>query len=165
MTKWLKDCEICNAGLCEEIDRLIEKDNLSQRTAAAHLAKVVEDRLGYPLYSADTLRKRYQRHTNRLGRNDPPNKTKDKSEENLPPKTKTTIKKPPEIEKRLKQLAEDMRYPTYHLKSAKTYLESIWGLESEVQDDFVKCGLRLKDAVLALFPEKKKHTHKVAAVK
>jgi hypothetical protein len=147
------------------MDRLIEKDNLSQRTAAAQLAKVVEDRLGYPLYLADTLRKRYQRHTNRLGRNVPPTKAKDKLEKNLPPERKTTVKKPPEIEKRLKQLKEDMRYMAYQLKSAKTYLESIRGLESEVQDDFVKYGLRLKDAVLALFPEEKKHTHKVAAVK
>jgi hypothetical protein len=171
MTEWLKDCEICNAGLCSEMDKLTGEHNLSQRTAAAQLAKVVEDRLGYPLYSADTLRKRYQRHTNKLGRNVPPAKKtsspRSKTPVNLVERIqkKEKLKKSPEIGQWLRGFNEDMHFMAAKLEAAKTYLESPWGLEAEVRTDFVTYGLRLRDAVLALFPEEEEHNQEVITVK
>jgi hypothetical protein len=58
------------------MNKLTQEHNLSERTAAEQLAKVVEEKLGTPLYSADALRKRYARKdedklAKRLGHRDP----------------------------------------------------------------------------------------------
>jgi hypothetical protein len=79
--KWLNGCEICNAGLCEEMDKFIEKHKLSERTAADQLSKVVKDKLGFMLYSGKQLRDRYRYH-----------KGKDKVAEIPPPQGATTVK-------------------------------------------------------------------------
>jgi len=60
--EWLKDCEICNAGLCTEMDKLINKHRLSEHTAAKQLALTVKERLGFPLYKGSQLRDRYRYH-------------------------------------------------------------------------------------------------------
>ena len=78
--KWLAGCAICNEGLSDEMDKLIDKHNLTQVTAAEMLAEVIEERLGFPIYTPHALRKRYQRQKGKLaGQNVQATKPKDKS--------------------------------------------------------------------------------------
>jgi hypothetical protein len=78
--KWLAGCAICDEGLAEEMKKLIKKHKLSQVTAAKQLAVTIEKLLGYPYYSADALRKRFQRAEGKLaGQNVQATKPKDKS--------------------------------------------------------------------------------------
>jgi len=58
---WIKGCEICNAGLLEEMDRLIEKGT-SAAKASEILASQQEDKIGIELYSAENIRDRYRYH-------------------------------------------------------------------------------------------------------
>lgn len=173
MTEWLKGCEICDAGLCAEMDKYIEKHNMSARRAAAALAESAEKITGHALYSADLLRKRYERKAGHLtkrkaGTNVPrkgrPSKLQQKRNKSLDladrikKKEKQRMKKKgteerPEIGEWLKQLNTEMQYLAVRLEAAKTYLEAAWGLEKETKTDFKEYGLRLRDAVLALFPE------------
>jgi hypothetical protein len=84
---WLKGCEICDAGFCAEMDKFTNEHNMSQRTAAEELAETIEKKLGFQLYSPDALRKRYQRHTGKLGRNVPRTKSNSKTA----PRTSSTV--------------------------------------------------------------------------
>lgn len=52
--RWLKDCEICNVGLCSCLDELVEK-GMSIREAARRMEKESEG-----LYSESAIRNRYQ---------------------------------------------------------------------------------------------------------
>ncbi len=61
MGKWLKDCEVCNAGLCSEFDSLIA-NGMSQRKAAKHLETEQISILGEVIHRASTLRRRYLRN-------------------------------------------------------------------------------------------------------
>jgi len=58
MTEWLKGCEICNAGLCERFDELIESGK-SQRSASRILVREQKESLGEVIYTADALRRRF----------------------------------------------------------------------------------------------------------
>jgi N6-adenosine-specific RNA methylase IME4 len=58
MTEWLKDCEICNAGLCAEMDNYIAC-GMSVNKAAKQLEKDQKKKIGTKLYSAATIRNRY----------------------------------------------------------------------------------------------------------
>lgn len=62
MTEWLKGCEICNSGLCNRFDELIESGK-SQRSAANILVNEQKKEIGEILYSAPALRKRYADNT------------------------------------------------------------------------------------------------------
>lgn len=68
MASWLKDCEICNQGLCAYMDKRIKDDGLTVRSAASVAAEVVEKQLGYPLYTANAIRQRYLENTNQKKR-------------------------------------------------------------------------------------------------
>jgi hypothetical protein len=60
MAEWLKECEICNAGLCKEMDRLLAESTISEHAAAKQLALEAKEMLGFPLYSGPQLRDRYR---------------------------------------------------------------------------------------------------------
>jgi hypothetical protein len=62
MTEWLKGCEVCNTGLCNRFNELIQS-GLSQRQAAERMEKEQQEQIGNVVYSADALRQRYQFHT------------------------------------------------------------------------------------------------------
>lgn len=57
MPNWLKDCEICNAGLCDAVAEKKE-GGLSERAACREMSDESEG-----LYSAKDLRGRYRYHT------------------------------------------------------------------------------------------------------
>ena len=64
MAEWLKGCEVCNAGLCKEMSRLINDEGLSQRKAAQKLVDEQKEKFdGKVLYSVNALKNRYQLHT------------------------------------------------------------------------------------------------------
>ena len=58
--KWLKGCEICNAGLCTRMMDLVGQ-GLSQRQAVKILMEEQVAKLGEVVYSADALRSRFLR--------------------------------------------------------------------------------------------------------
>ncbi len=58
--KWLKGCEICNAGLCARMMSLVGQ-GLSQRKAVTVLMEEQVAELGEVVYSADALRSRFTR--------------------------------------------------------------------------------------------------------
>lgn len=58
---WLKECEICNAGLCAEVDRLKES-GLTENAACKQLVEQQEQILGEVIYSQSSIRNRYQWH-------------------------------------------------------------------------------------------------------
>jgi hypothetical protein len=62
MSGWLKDCEVCNAGLCATVDRL-KGDGKSEREAARSMS---EESAG--LYSAEAILHRYRYHTGKVKR-------------------------------------------------------------------------------------------------
>jgi hypothetical protein len=67
MSDWLKDCEICNVGLCNTVNDL-KKQGLSENAACQQLSEESEG-----LYSKETIRNRYRWHTgkkNEVGQND-----------------------------------------------------------------------------------------------
>jgi hypothetical protein len=59
---WLKGCEVCNAGLINEIDRLVEEGNISVNKASQLVADEGERKLGERLYSSKQLMDRYRYH-------------------------------------------------------------------------------------------------------
>ena len=61
MTEWLKDCEICNAGLCARFDELVSQ-GLSHRRAVKVLENEQKEALGESLYSWKALWGRVKRH-------------------------------------------------------------------------------------------------------
>lgn len=63
--KWLKDCEICNAGLCSQMKSIIVNQKLTERSAAIVLAEMVARQEGHPVYSAKQLLDRYRYYTNK----------------------------------------------------------------------------------------------------
>jgi hypothetical protein len=75
MAKWLQGCEICNAGLCAEMDRLIEV-GFSERKAAQQLVKQQEMSLHTELYSVASIlnRYRYYKGLKKVNQNDSPQK-------------------------------------------------------------------------------------------
>lgn len=64
MADWLKGCEVCNAGLVSEMDRLVDLDVPVQK-AAKILAKQAAKELGNELYSAISIQNRYRYYTNK----------------------------------------------------------------------------------------------------
>lgn len=67
--QWLKECEVCNAGLVTEMERLMG-NGISQRAAAKELVQQQEERLGTVIYPESAIRQRYMYHTNKVGRKD-----------------------------------------------------------------------------------------------
>jgi hypothetical protein len=68
MAKWLKDCEICNVGLCKRMTELtapIEKGGkgLSEREAARIMESEAADQIGEKVWSAKHIQARYRYHT------------------------------------------------------------------------------------------------------
>ena len=61
MAEWLKECEICNAGLVAEMDSQISA-GLSQRAGAKVLEAQQQDKLGDVVYSAEAILQRYRYH-------------------------------------------------------------------------------------------------------
>jgi hypothetical protein len=64
---WLKGCEICNAGLCNEMDHLtapLDKGGLglSEREAARRMEEIAQKAIGIKVWAAEQIRKRYERH-------------------------------------------------------------------------------------------------------
>jgi hypothetical protein len=59
MTTWLKNCEICNTGLCSHLDELKAK-GMSEREAARKMSVESDG-----IYSEEHIRKRYRYHTGR----------------------------------------------------------------------------------------------------
>jgi hypothetical protein len=57
MAEWLKDCEICNVGLCSEVNSRKE-NGLTEHKACVQMSEESEG-----LYSAAAIRNRYQYHT------------------------------------------------------------------------------------------------------
>jgi hypothetical protein len=60
---WLKECEICNAGLCATIDDLIDKTGYSLNSVCDMMARNSDD-----LYEGPQLKARYMYHTSKAGR-------------------------------------------------------------------------------------------------
>lgn len=59
MTDWLKDCLICNAGLCKTVDKL-KAQGLSENKACEQMSEESDG-----LYSQEAIRSRYRLHTGR----------------------------------------------------------------------------------------------------
>lgn len=62
---WLKDCLICNEGLCSQMKEIIEKQGITENSAATVLADMVKRQLGYPAYNPKQLLDRFRYHTNK----------------------------------------------------------------------------------------------------
>ena len=83
MVSWLKECEICNAGLCSTVDTLIKEDGMGLREASRELARQAEEHFkkeGASIedsFSADAILSRYRWHTNRIKRKVCDNHTED----------------------------------------------------------------------------------------
>jgi hypothetical protein len=61
MSKWLKGCEICNAGLVAEVDRQC-KGGISVLKACKLLVKEIERKFNVSPYTAESLMERYRYH-------------------------------------------------------------------------------------------------------
>jgi hypothetical protein len=79
MTDWLKGCEVCNAGLCQRFDELLESGE-GYREAAKTLEDEQKNTLGEVVYSYSSLLSRYYRNKPEVFRNE----TVQQSEEEWP---------------------------------------------------------------------------------
>lgn len=61
MTEWLQGCEICNGGLCARMDEL-RAQGRTTREAAKICETEAAECIGYPLWTAAQIRRRYQNH-------------------------------------------------------------------------------------------------------
>jgi len=61
MAKWLKGCEMCNAGLVAEVDRLVDS-GISVNKACNLMAKEGERKIGDMVYTSAAIRGRYLLH-------------------------------------------------------------------------------------------------------
>jgi hypothetical protein len=121
MAEWLKECEICNAGLCAEIDRLKEQ-GLTERQACRRLVFEQEAELGEVIYSHAAIRSRYRKHSGKekeLDRNGPPKKPE------------MDIEQAPSLLETLKGYSNEIIQMEKHLRSVP---ESEWG--HVIKDDF-----------------------------
>lgn len=59
---WLKDCEICNVGLCKTVDEM-KRQGLSENAASKQMSEESEG-----LYSKEAIKARYRHHTGRAKR-------------------------------------------------------------------------------------------------
>ena len=59
---WLKDCEICNTGLCKRMDDLTGFHGLPEREAARVMEAEAATAIGTKIWTAEQIRARYQRH-------------------------------------------------------------------------------------------------------
>ena len=98
--RWLKDCEICNVGLCSYIDDLKEKQGLSVKAAAKRMAGEAEG-----LYSKSAIESRYRYYKHGMKsawkprtQNSEPTEpdTQETTEADHTPTTPTTTTKPRE---------------------------------------------------------------------
>jgi hypothetical protein len=60
--KWLKDCLICNAGLCTRV-----KELLSEGKTERQASREMEQEQGESVYSAEAILQRYRYHTSKKG--------------------------------------------------------------------------------------------------
>jgi len=74
-TNWLKDCLICNTGLCATVDHLKEK-GLTLNAACRAMATQSED-----LFTGDQLKQRYLYHTSKTKRKDDPEAGRNSTDE------------------------------------------------------------------------------------
>lgn len=148
--EWLKGCEICDAGFCAEMDKFTNEHNMTQRTAAEELAKAIENRLGFQVYSPDALRKRYQRHTGKLGRNVPRTKPASKTAPRTSPEASTVVPKP-------KQAPDVFQNLLAHAHALAAGLQS-W-CDGEIKprsDQEVKAAQAILDALADIIKQYKK---------
>ena len=61
VNEYLKGCTICNEGMANSMDRMMDKHNLSETAAAQATADSVNKRIGVDMFTGDALRKRYRR--------------------------------------------------------------------------------------------------------
>ena len=59
---WLKGCEVCNTGLINHIDELVENGKISLNKACKLMEKEGKEKIGDLVYSAEMLRARYRYH-------------------------------------------------------------------------------------------------------
>jgi N6-adenosine-specific RNA methylase IME4 len=73
LVEWLKDCEICNAGLCVRVDEL--KPQLGGlKPACKEMEAEAAEELGRPVWTAAQIRQRYLYYKGKRGRNPTPQK-------------------------------------------------------------------------------------------
>lgn len=76
---WLKDCEICNAGLCKRMDELTQGGKgLSEREAAKVMEAEAAASIGEKVWNAEQIRHRYLYHS---GKRSGAKRTRDVEEE------------------------------------------------------------------------------------
>jgi hypothetical protein len=76
---WLKDCDICNTGICKRFDELTAPASkggkgLSEREAAKVMEKEAEEQIGTKVWSAEQIRRRYAYHTGKWENDKKPKK-------------------------------------------------------------------------------------------
>ena len=63
MGGWLQGCEICNIGLVNEINKMVDS-GLSVRKASRLLAESAKEQIGAEIFTSEAIRSRYLLHTN-----------------------------------------------------------------------------------------------------
>ena len=136
---WLKGCEICNTGLINRIDELVEKGKIPLTKACKLVEKEGEKQIGDLVYSSEAIRSRYRYHK---GLNDPntsPSAQRSKIGENNQPT--------------MEILDEEEILPDDTELSAEHYIESAKASAKANQrkkSDFEKIALTIKQAARGL---------------
>jgi len=79
---WLKGCEICNTGLINRIDELVEKGQISLNKACKLMGKEGERQIGDLVYSSEAIRTRYRYHKGLIDPNSSPSAQRSKAGQN-----------------------------------------------------------------------------------
>ena len=145
---WLKGCEICNTGLINRIDELVEKGQISLNKACKLMEKEGEKQIGDLVYSASALRSRYRYHK---GLRDPNPKVGQNDQLSLPNDTEKVgqINQPT-----MEILDEEEILPDDTELSAEHYIESAKASAKANQrkkSDLEKIALTIKQAARGLY--------------
>ncbi len=58
--EWMNGCELCNTGICNQMNEYIEKEEMGEREASRKMAEECED-----LWTASQIYDRFRYHTNK----------------------------------------------------------------------------------------------------
>ena len=144
---WLKGCEICNTGLINRIDELVENGKITLNKACKLVEKEGEKQIGDLVYSAEVLRARYRYHKG-LRDHDP--KVGENAQLSLPNHTENMDHSdPPTVE----ILDEEEVIPDAAELSAEHHIESAKASAKANQrkkSDLEKIALTIKQAARGL---------------
>jgi len=151
---WLKGCEICNTGLINRIDELVEKGQISLNKACKLMGKEGERQIGDLVYSSEAIRTRYRYHKGLIDPNSSPSAQRSKAGQNNQLSLPNHTEKVGQINQpTIEILDEEEVIPDATDLSAEHYIEAAKAsaqANKPKKSDYEKAAIAIKQAARVL---------------